>query len=88
MQEKIVAACAAKFITIADYQKQASNLGTVWLKGVPIEVVPLAHVPVTLKLEAAGACQTATTTATASASASASATPRDAHRSAHGGAVH
>ena len=55
VQEKIVAACAAKFITIADYQKQASNLGTVWLKGVPIEVVPLAHVPVTLKLEAAGA---------------------------------
>lgn len=54
VQEKIVAACAASFITIADFQKQATNLGTVWLKGVPIEVVPLAQVPVTLKLEAAG----------------------------------
>lgn len=52
VQEKIVAACAASFITIADFQKQATNLGTVWLKGVPIEVVPLAQVPVTLKLEA------------------------------------
>jgi len=55
VQEKIVASCADEFIAIADYNKQATELGTVWLKGIPIEVVPMAQVPVMLKLKTLGA---------------------------------
>ncbi|XP_072112809.1 ribose-5-phosphate isomerase [Mobula birostris] len=46
-QEKIVAGCAKKFIIIADYRKDSKNLGENWKKGVPIEVIPMAYVPVT-----------------------------------------
>ncbi|XP_062903186.1 ribose-5-phosphate isomerase isoform X2 [Mobula hypostoma] len=46
-QEKIVAGCANKFIIIADYRKDSKNLGENWKKGVPIEVIPMAYVPVT-----------------------------------------
>ncbi|XP_063355968.1 ribose-5-phosphate isomerase isoform X3 [Pelmatolapia mariae] len=45
-QEKIVAGCAKHFVVIADYRKDSKALGQQWKKGVPIEVVPMAHVPV------------------------------------------
>ncbi|XP_069488309.1 ribose-5-phosphate isomerase [Ambystoma mexicanum] len=45
-QEKIVAGCAKTFIVIADYRKDSKNFGDQWKKGVPIEVIPMAYVPV------------------------------------------
>uniref|UniRef100_A0A8C8GCE7 ribose-5-phosphate isomerase n=1 Tax=Oncorhynchus tshawytscha TaxID=74940 RepID=A0A8C8GCE7_ONCTS len=45
-QEKIVAGCAKHFIVIADFRKDSSVLGQQWKKGVPIEVIPMAYVPV------------------------------------------
>lgn len=53
-QEKIVASCAKKFIVIADSSKDSTNLGDKWRKGVPIEVIPMAFKPVSLKLEKLG----------------------------------
>ncbi|XP_068146562.1 ribose-5-phosphate isomerase [Drosophila tropicalis] len=52
MQEKIVASCAKRFVVVADYTKKSLRLGEQWCKGVPIEVAPIAHVPVKLKIEA------------------------------------
>ncbi|ALC41347.1 Rpi [Drosophila busckii] len=52
MQEKIVASCAKTFIIVADYTKKSLRLGEQWCKGIPIEVSPMAHVPVKLKIEA------------------------------------
>ncbi|AWP16017.1 putative ribose-5-phosphate isomerase [Scophthalmus maximus] len=45
-QEKIVAGCAKHFVVIADYRKDSSALGQQWRKGVPVEVIPMAYVPV------------------------------------------
>ncbi|XP_013872531.1 ribose-5-phosphate isomerase [Austrofundulus limnaeus] len=45
-QEKIVAGCAKHFVVIADYRKDSKVLGQQWKKGVPIEVIPMAYVPV------------------------------------------
>nr|XP_033808276.1 ribose-5-phosphate isomerase isoform X2 [Geotrypetes seraphini] len=45
-QEKIVAGCAKSFIVIADYRKDSQSLGEQWKKGIPIEVIPMAYVPV------------------------------------------
>jgi len=50
-QEKIVAAAANNFVVIADYTKNSSILGEQWKKGVPIEVIPMAYVPVTRSIE-------------------------------------
>ncbi|NXU94864.1 RPIA isomerase, partial [Xiphorhynchus elegans] len=49
-QEKIVAGYAKCFIVIADYRKKSENLGEQWKKGIPIEVIPMAYVPVTRAL--------------------------------------
>uniref|UniRef100_A0A803VB77 ribose-5-phosphate isomerase n=1 Tax=Ficedula albicollis TaxID=59894 RepID=A0A803VB77_FICAL len=49
-QEKIVAGFAKCFIVIADYRKKSDRLGEQWKKGVPIEVIPMAYVPVTRAL--------------------------------------
>ncbi|NXR40969.1 RPIA isomerase, partial [Zosterops hypoxanthus] len=49
-QEKIVAGFAKCFIVIADYRKKSDRLGEQWKKGVPIEVIPMAYVPVTKAL--------------------------------------
>lgn len=54
VQEKIVASNSKKFIIIADFRKVSKNLGENWKKGVPIEVIPMAHVPITRKLEELG----------------------------------
>ncbi|XP_038160592.1 ribose-5-phosphate isomerase [Cyprinodon tularosa] len=45
-QEKIVAGCSKFFVVIADYRKDSDALGQQWKKGVPIEVIPMAYVPV------------------------------------------
>uniref|UniRef100_A0A8B9KW48 ribose-5-phosphate isomerase n=1 Tax=Astyanax mexicanus TaxID=7994 RepID=A0A8B9KW48_ASTMX len=45
-QEKIVAGCAKHFVVIADYRKDSKALGQQWKKGVPVEVIPMAYVPV------------------------------------------
>ncbi|KAH0627050.1 hypothetical protein JD844_002418 [Phrynosoma platyrhinos] len=49
-QEKIVAGYAKSFIVIADYRKKSENLGEQWKKGIPIEVIPMAYVPITRAL--------------------------------------
>ncbi len=54
VQEKIVASNSKKFIIIADFRKVSKNLGENWKKGVPIEVIPMAHVPITRKLQKLG----------------------------------
>lgn len=51
LQEKIVASCAKKMIVIADYTKDSKELGDQYKKGIPIEVVPLAYVPISMKIE-------------------------------------
>uniref|UniRef100_T1IW49 Ribose-5-phosphate isomerase n=1 Tax=Strigamia maritima TaxID=126957 RepID=T1IW49_STRMM len=53
-QEKIVAACAKQFIVIADYRKNSKKLGDNWLKGIPIEVIPMAYVPIMQRLKSLG----------------------------------
>uniref|UniRef100_A0A8C6WEA4 Ribose-5-phosphate isomerase n=1 Tax=Neogobius melanostomus TaxID=47308 RepID=A0A8C6WEA4_9GOBI len=45
-QEKIVAGCAKHFVVIADFRKDSKALGEQWKKGIPIEVIPMAYVPV------------------------------------------
>lgn len=52
MQEKIVASCAKNTIIMGDYTKKSLRLGEQWCKGIPLEVIPMAHVPVKLKIEA------------------------------------
>ncbi|XP_077419806.1 ribose-5-phosphate isomerase [Vanacampus margaritifer] len=49
-QEKIVASCARHFVVIADFRKDSKAIGQQWRKGVPIEVVPMAHVPVSRRI--------------------------------------
>lgn len=50
LQEKIVASCSKKMIVIADYTKDSKKLGDRYKKGIPIEVVPLAYVPIKNKV--------------------------------------
>ncbi|XP_027276203.1 LOW QUALITY PROTEIN: ribose-5-phosphate isomerase-like isoform X2 [Cricetulus griseus] len=45
-QEKIVAGLASRFIVIADFRKDLKNLDDPWHKGIPIQVIPMAYVPV------------------------------------------
>lgn len=54
VQEKIVASSSKELIIIADYTKKSEYLGENWKKGVPVEVIPLAHTPITKKLEKLG----------------------------------
>jgi ribose 5-phosphate isomerase A len=54
LQEKIIASSSRKFIIIADYRKESLKLGEKWKKGIPIEVVPFAHLTVTRKLKDLG----------------------------------
>uniref|UniRef100_A0A1B6ICJ4 ribose-5-phosphate isomerase n=1 Tax=Homalodisca liturata TaxID=320908 RepID=A0A1B6ICJ4_9HEMI len=50
-QEKIVASCAKELIIIADYTKNSKHLGENYKKGIPIEVIPMAYTPVSLKIK-------------------------------------
>jgi len=54
VQEKIIASNSKKIIIIADYRKKSNFLGEQWKKGVPIEVVPIAYVPIMKKLTSLG----------------------------------
>lgn len=54
VQEKLIAVNSNKFIVIADNRKQAKQLLTVWRKGIPVEVLPLAYTPIMQKLEQLG----------------------------------
>lgn len=51
LQEKIVASCAPKMVVIADYTKDSKHLGDQYKKGIPIEVVPMAYVPIAKKIQ-------------------------------------
>ncbi|XP_018399559.1 PREDICTED: ribose-5-phosphate isomerase [Cyphomyrmex costatus] len=51
LQEKVVASCTNRFVIIADYTKNSVKLGDKYKKGIPIEVVPMAYMPVKLKIE-------------------------------------
>ncbi|OWR42481.1 putative Ribose-5-phosphate isomerase [Danaus plexippus plexippus] len=50
LQEKIIASCSKKMIVIADYTKDSEKLGDRYKKGIPIEVVPMAYVPIKIKI--------------------------------------
>ncbi|KAK0161469.1 hypothetical protein PV327_009936 [Microctonus hyperodae] len=51
LQEKIIASCTKQFIIIADYTKNSERLGQQYKKGIPIEVIPMAYVPIKKKIE-------------------------------------
>nr|CAH7769765.1 unnamed protein product [Callosobruchus chinensis] len=51
LQEKIVASNAKKLIIVADYTKDSEKLGDQYKKGIPIEVVPIAYVPIMNKIK-------------------------------------
>ncbi|RZC36632.1 Rib 5-P isom A domain containing protein [Asbolus verrucosus] len=51
LQEKIVASCSKELIIIADYTKNSQKLGDQYKKGIPIEVVPMAYVPIKTQIE-------------------------------------
>lgn len=55
VQEKIVASNSKRLVIIADFRKKSKKLGENWKFGVPIEVIPLAHVPIIEKLKKLGA---------------------------------
>eukprot|EP00211_Chloroparvula_japonica_P014409 CAMPEP_0119141886 /NCGR_PEP_ID=MMETSP1310-20130426/31742_1 /TAXON_ID=464262 /ORGANISM="Genus nov. species nov., Strain RCC2339" /LENGTH=235 /DNA_ID=CAMNT_0007133377 /DNA_START=32 /DNA_END=735 /DNA_ORIENTATION=- len=48
--EKLVAWRAKTFVIVADHTKQSQRLGQRWQKGIPIEVLPAAHVCVSRAL--------------------------------------
>ncbi|CAH0717195.1 unnamed protein product, partial [Brenthis ino] len=50
LQEKIIASFSKKLIVIADYTKDSKKLGDRYKKGIPIEVVPIAYVPIKNKI--------------------------------------
>jgi len=54
VQEKIIASASKKLVIIADFTKKSEFLGEHWKKGVPIEIIPLAHVPIMKRLEKLG----------------------------------
>ncbi|SCU94083.1 LAFA_0F19746g1_1 [Lachancea sp. 'fantastica'] len=59
-QEKLVSTSAAKFIVVADYRKRSPKyLGTNWVKGVPIEVVPSGYTRVLNDLRTKLKCKNA-----------------------------
>uniref|UniRef100_A0A1A9WIG3 ribose-5-phosphate isomerase n=1 Tax=Glossina brevipalpis TaxID=37001 RepID=A0A1A9WIG3_9MUSC len=51
LQEKIVASCAEKLIIVADYTKNSKKLGDQYKKGIPIEVTPMAYVPIKERIQ-------------------------------------
>ncbi|XP_035233873.1 ribose-5-phosphate isomerase-like [Stegodyphus dumicola] len=53
-QEKIVASCTQNLIILADHRKDSKVLGEKWTKGIPVEVIPMAYVPIKIRLESMG----------------------------------
>jgi ribose 5-phosphate isomerase A len=54
VQEKIIASSSKKLVIIVDYTKKSDYLGENWKKGVPIEIIPLAYIPIMKRLEKLG----------------------------------
>ena len=54
VQEKIIASISKNFILIADYRKDSQYFGENWKKGIPIEIIPLARVPLMKKFQELG----------------------------------
>lgn len=54
VQEKIIAFNSKVFVVVADSSKLSDSLGTHWTRGVPIEVVPMAHAAVQRRLATLG----------------------------------
>ncbi|MHA1776473.1 MAG: ribose 5-phosphate isomerase A [Promethearchaeia archaeon] len=54
VQEKIVASNSKKLVIVADFRKESQYLGEQWHKGIPIEVIPFAYVPIQKKIEKLG----------------------------------
>ena len=54
VQEKILASNSKKLVILADFRKNSEKLGMNWKKGVPIEVIPMAHFPIMKKLKNLG----------------------------------
>ena len=50
VQEKILAFNSKRFIIVADFTKDSKILGEKWKKGVPIEVIPGAYIPIMKKI--------------------------------------
>ena len=50
VQEKILAYNSKKVIIVADFKKDSKILGEKWKKGVPIEVIPGAYIPIMNKI--------------------------------------
>ncbi|MFX1377225.1 MAG: ribose 5-phosphate isomerase A [Promethearchaeota archaeon] len=54
VQEKIIASNSKELIIIADFRKNSGTLGLNWKKGVPLEVIPMAYLPIMNKLKKLG----------------------------------
>ena len=54
VQEKIIASNSKELIIIADFRKNSETLGTNWKKGIPLEIIPMAYLPIMTKLENLG----------------------------------
>jgi len=54
VQEKIAASYSKKLIIIADFRKKSKSLGENWKKGVPIEIIPGACIPIMKEIERLG----------------------------------
>lgn len=54
VQEKIAASYSKKLIIIADFRKKSKFLGENWKKGVPIEIIPGACIPIMKEIERLG----------------------------------
>ncbi|MFX0028598.1 MAG: ribose 5-phosphate isomerase A [Candidatus Hermodarchaeota archaeon] len=54
VQEKIIASNSKELIIIADFRKNSEILGTNWKKGIPLEVIPMAYLPIMKKLQQLG----------------------------------
>eukprot|EP01135_Chromosphaera_perkinsii_P010521 Nk52_evm31s2152 gene=Nk52_evmTU31s2152 len=50
-QEKVVAQSSKVMVVIADYRKDTNTLGTVWQKGIPCDVLPMAYSSVQRRLK-------------------------------------
>lgn len=54
LQEKIVADNSRVMVVVADFRKDSQVLGQKWKKGIPLEVIPEAHVPILKRIEKLG----------------------------------
>lgn len=51
LQEKLIASCSKELIIIADHTKNSKKLGEYYKKGIPIEVIPMAYIPIKHRIE-------------------------------------